>query len=50
MKHIWVAIVLSDVNSDCGGKMCYNGGSLDYKTCACKCGSLYSGDSCQTCT
>ena len=29
--------------------MCYNGGTLDYNTCTCKCGSAYSGDYCQTC-
>ena len=32
---------------DCGGKMCYNGGTLDYNTCTCSCQGSYTGASCQ---
>ena len=35
--------------TDCQGKMCYNGGTLDYNTCTCSCNDLYEGDSCQIC-
>ncbi|ESO95458.1 hypothetical protein LOTGIDRAFT_89401, partial [Lottia gigantea] len=33
---------------DCGGKLCFNTGTLDINTCTCSCPSLYSGDQCQT--
>ncbi len=32
---------------DCGGKLCYNGGTLDLETCTCQCDDLYKGDHCE---
>ena len=40
--HIFISFF-----SDCRGKMCYNGGTLDLNTCTCSCADMYSGDSCQ---
>ncbi|KAL8565024.1 hypothetical protein ACOMHN_003400 [Nucella lapillus] len=34
---------------DCGGKVCFNRGKIDIRTCECTCPSLYCGDRCQTC-
>lgn len=31
---------------DCGGKVCYNGGSLDVRTCQCSCNPLWGGPRC----
>ena len=36
-----------NIISDCAGKMCYNGGSMDYNTCTCKCATPYTGSSCE---
>ncbi|KAK7494401.1 hypothetical protein BaRGS_00014293, partial [Batillaria attramentaria] len=33
---------------DCGDKMCYNGGTMNYQTCQCTCKDLYTGDTCET--
>ena len=32
---------------DCGGKVCYNGGTLDVATCRCSCPSLWRGSTCK---
>lgn len=31
---------------DCGGKVCYNGGTLDIQTCTCSCHDLWGGPTC----
>ncbi len=40
-----------DSYSDCGGKLCKNGGTLDLATCMCSCTSskmlTYGGDECE---
>ncbi|XP_041377061.1 multiple epidermal growth factor-like domains protein 10 isoform X2 [Gigantopelta aegis] len=33
---------------DCGGKLCFNGGTIDISTCTCTCPALYKGDLCET--
>ncbi|KAK3702611.1 hypothetical protein RRG08_042601 [Elysia crispata] len=33
---------------DCNGLLCLNGGSLDLKTCKCKCQNIYTGTNCST--
>ncbi|XP_041348038.1 multiple epidermal growth factor-like domains protein 10 [Gigantopelta aegis] len=33
---------------DCGGKLCFNGGTMDISTCTCTCPTLYKGDLCET--
>lgn len=33
---------------DCGGKECFNGGTLDTNTCTCTCRGFWKGDSCET--
>ncbi|KAK7494403.1 hypothetical protein BaRGS_00014295 [Batillaria attramentaria] len=33
---------------ECGDKMCYNGGTMNYQTCQCTCKDLYTGDTCET--
>ena len=33
--------------SDCGGKLCKNGGELNVTTCECECKGPYTGDTCQ---
>ncbi len=37
------------INSDCGGKICLNGGSLNTNDCTCTCLDLYKGDICDQC-
>eukprot|EP00105_Crassostrea_gigas_P028320 XP_011449940.1 PREDICTED: uncharacterized protein LOC105344061 isoform X1 [Crassostrea gigas] len=32
---------------DCGGKVCYNGGTLNLNTCQCECMNLYKGETCE---
>ncbi|XP_062575048.1 uncharacterized protein LOC134236903 [Saccostrea cucullata] len=32
---------------DCGGKVCYNGGTLNIETCQCECQKLYKGPTCE---
>ena len=34
---------------DCGGKMCYKGGTMNMNRCRCTCEGLYKGPSCQKC-
>lgn len=33
--------------ADCGGKVCYNGGTLNLNTCQCECMNLYKGETCE---
>lgn len=33
--------------ADCGGKVCYNGGTLNLNTCQCECKNLYKGEMCE---
>lgn len=33
---------------DCGGKECMNGGKLDPGTCKCTCKGFWQGDKCET--
>ncbi|XP_056014320.1 uncharacterized protein LOC125663866 [Ostrea edulis] len=32
---------------DCGGKVCYNGGTLNIETCQCECQKVYKGPTCE---
>nr|XP_022335669.1 uncharacterized protein LOC111132188 isoform X2 [Crassostrea virginica] len=32
---------------DCGGRVCYNGGTLNLDTCQCECQKLYKGPTCE---